>query len=138
MKKCSICKIEKSNDFFNKDSSKRDGLSVRCSECQKNLGRLHYLNNKDKYKETRIRLREKRRQIMRDAKSKPCKDCNIQYPYWIMQFDHLGDKEFSIGTHGYHYGVDRLLKEIEKCEVVCANCHAHRTWLRSQNDKPTL
>ena len=53
-----------------------------------------------------------------------------------MQFDHVrGPKLFMLG------GIDRLGKslvdivtEIEKCEVVCANCHSTRTWLRRRVD----
>ena len=28
-----------------------------------------------------------------------------------------------------------ILEEIEKCELVCANCHTNRTQLRIQNSK---
>lgn len=48
-----------------------------------------------------------------------------------MQFDHLGDKLFTISNAGAT-SVERLLAEIAKCEVVCANCHAERTYQRTQ------
>jgi len=63
------------------------------------------------------------------AKSKPCADCGVQYPPYVMQFDHVrGVKEFGIarGRNGC-WSSKRLLDEIAKCEVVCANCHAERT-----------
>ena len=45
----------------------------------------------------------------------------------VLEFDHLGDKEFNIS-----YGLRQLtwqavLDEMAKCEVVCANCHRRRT-----------
>lgn len=105
-----MCKILKNIDVFSKDKTKDDGLSRRCKECQSKLSKLHYLRNKDRYSESQTRNRDIRRKFLKEAKSKPCADCNIQYPYWIMQFDHLRNKEFTIGTFGYHTGLDRLKK----------------------------
>lgn len=49
-----------------------------------------------------------------------------------MQFDHTGsDKNFHIGQFWYRIDTKALLSEIAQCEVVCANCHAVRTVLRS-------
>jgi hypothetical protein len=47
-----------------------------------------------------------------------------------MQFDHVkGVKVTNISRSSMILGqLDRLLAEIEKCEVVCANCHAERTF----------
>lgn len=69
--------------------------------------------------------------IVKEAKARPCADCGIQYASHVMQFDHLGDKEFSIGQRGRNLSRRRLLAEIQKCEVVCANCHAERTYQRA-------
>jgi hypothetical protein len=46
-----------------------------------------------------------------------------------MQFDHLGEKDVisNLATTGQR---NKVWKEIEKCELVCANCHAVRTWER--------
>lgn len=45
----------------------------------------------------------------------------------VLEFDHLGDKNFNIsgGLAGKPWAV--VLREIEKCEVVCANCHRRRS-----------
>jgi hypothetical protein len=68
---------------------------------------------------------------VRAKKCVPCADCGVQYSYWIMQFDHVQDKSFGIGsTSTRRYGLTKILEEIEKCEVVCANCHADRTYKR--------
>jgi hypothetical protein len=70
--------------------------------------------------------------IIREAKSAPCTDCGIAYAYYVMQFDHLdaATKEFNIGVIGPTASRERLIAEIAKCEVVCANCHAERTHQR--------
>lgn len=68
------------------------------------------------------------REIIREAKNRPCADCGTQYPYYVMQFDHLdpSEKSFAIGIAATR-SPEVLRAEIAKCEVVCANCHAERT-----------
>ncbi len=79
----------------------------------------------------RARAYAKRRAIIDELKSKPCADCQETYPPYCMDFDHLGDKEFNIGS-GNKISITALMAEIEKCEVVCANCHRMRTHERGQ------
>ncbi len=60
-------------------------------------------------------------------------DCGEDYPYWMLDFDHVrGEKKFGLGQ-SWQLGMNMqsVLEEIEKCEVVCANCHRNRTHLRS-------
>lgn len=74
-------------------------------------------------------------EIVRKAKEAPCKDCGVQYPYYVMHFDHVQPetKLFNIAQWGDLLpSKERLLEEIAKCELVCANCHAERTWQRDK------
>ena len=72
------------------------------------------------------------RVIIRSAKDKPCADCGQKYPYFVMDFDHInGDKVANVATMATkRVKVEKLLVEIAKCEVVCANCHRARTHIR--------
>jgi hypothetical protein len=45
----------------------------------------------------------------------------------VLDFDHLGDKRFNISQALPDRNWAAILAEIEKCEVVCANCHRRRT-----------
>lgn len=72
------------------------------------------------------RFSAKRRALISEYKSVPCADCGVEYPPYVMQFDHLRDKLYEIADN-YRMALDKLLIEIEKCDVVCANCHAERT-----------
>jgi hypothetical protein len=56
----------------------------------------------------------------------PCADCGESDPI-VLEFDHLGDKLFNIGEALTYRNWESILAEIEKCEVVCANCHRRRT-----------
>jgi hypothetical protein len=71
-------------------------------------------------------------QIVREAKNKPCADCGVPYPFYVMDFDHRENKSFNLSMVAKrHYSEARLLEEIAKCDVVCANCHRERTAKRS-------
>jgi len=77
--------------------------------------------------------RERNRQyVMAIKNATPCVDCGVQYPYYVMQFDHLGDdKEDAVATMSNSAcSIARLDAEIAKCELVCSNCHAERTFQR--------
>lgn len=54
-----------------------------------------------------------------------------------MQLDHVvGQKEFNIADSVSSGMSDiRLIREINKCQVVCANCHAERTHKRHLPEK---
>lgn len=48
-----------------------------------------------------------------------------------MDFDHVrGVKKYNISTAIFknNYSVDRVLLEINKCDLVCSNCHRIRTF----------
>jgi hypothetical protein len=86
---------------------------------------------------TKHRTIAKNRAAVHEAKSRPCADCGIQYPYYVMEFDHLdaGVKHFNVSAGVTRASHERILAEIAKCEVVCANCHAERTHQRKQARK---
>ena len=67
-----------------------------------------------------------------------CKDCDTQYPHYMMDFDHVrGKKLGNIYDLARQGNIALLLKEINKCDLVCSNCHRHRTYMRTTGvDRP--
>lgn len=67
-------------------------------------------------------------------------DCGGRFPYYVMDLDHLRDKKFNLSDVSRHaHSIVKVKKEIEKCEVVCSNCHRVRTFTRigsSANGRP--
>jgi len=62
------------------------------------------------------------------VKQSPCQDCGETFPPECMDFDHVRGRKFSeIARLASTGQVSRFLKEIEKCDLVCANCHRTRT-----------
>lgn len=83
-------------------------------------------------KEYRDRYSAKVRKVVREAKNKPCTDCGCVFPWYVMDFDHVrGEKRFGIAQMLQHQGIETILLEIAKCDVVCSNCHRIRTFNRT-------
>jgi predicted transcriptional regulator len=60
-----------------------------------------------------------------------CADCGVDYPHFQLEFDHLGDKKFTISGFRQHTNsLDVVKAEIAKCDIVCSNCHRTRTYMR--------
>jgi hypothetical protein len=66
-------------------------------------------------------------------KDRPCTDCGGSFHPAAMHWDHLpGFEKVANLSRLKHLGSKRkILEEIKKCELVCANCHAVRTFERS-------
>lgn len=130
-KTCSKCKASKSISEFNFKHTASGLRQSYCKECGKGLTRNHYRNNKRQYLDRNVRSYMKRRELVRQMKSRACADCGIQYPFYVMDFDHREgeSKEYELNR------IDRMttwaiLSEIKKCDVVCSNCHRVRTYKR--------
>lgn len=73
------------------------------------------------------------RKIVRDfvtsLKTGPCTDCGQKFAPYVMQFDHRGGKAYTVSRMRNH-SQENILEEVAKCDLVCANCHAIRTYMR--------
>jgi hypothetical protein len=75
---------------------------------------------------------EAQREYVRKVKSQPCSDCGQSFPYYVMDLDHVrGEKFRTVNKLAGRVGMKRLIEEVDKCDVVCANCHRIRTFTRS-------
>lgn len=61
------------------------------------------------------------RAIINNAKQQGCIVCG-EKEICCLDFHHIHDKEFEVST-GTEVSLDRLIAEINKCVVLCANCH---------------
>ena len=63
-----------------------------------------------------------------------CMDCKEKYPYYMLDFDHVrGNKNNNLSYMVRFDTIDDIHKEVEKCDIVCANCHRKRTYDRVLN-----
>jgi hypothetical protein len=75
--------------------------------------------------------RRKRAWLAAYKLAKGCVDCGYKAHPAALDFDHVtGDKRFAIGRGVTSNSMEAVMEEIDKCEVVCANCHRVRTETR--------
>jgi len=79
--------------------------------------------------------RDRNKEYIRSIKEKSsCVDCDTLYHYSQLDFDHVdGKKKHNLARYANSsVSLETIKDEIKKCEIVCANCHRYRTWLRTQ------
>lgn len=94
-----------------------------CVLCHKNRT---YQRLQEKEKKKLYPCYDRNKAIIILAKSQPCAVCGIQYNPWQMEFDHLGDKDMSVGLM-LGAAEWRVRDEINKCQILCALCHRRKT-----------
>ena len=105
--------------------------SSYCPKCHNEYQKNYYKKNPQSIDESNKKRKEFLRSFIRMEKDKPCKDCGKRYAWYVMDFDHLRDKEFNLSIAVNKLRSLKLVQlEIAKCDVVCANCHRERTFNR--------
>lgn len=80
------------------------------------------------------RTRSEQADLLRAFRQGPCFDCARAFDWFVMEFDHR-DASTKLGNVPQLAGrvsLRRLLEELEKCDIVCANCHRVRTYVRRE------
>ena len=82
-------------------------------------------------KECQKRIRERNRKYLVDFLMKnPCVVCG-EDDIVVLEFDHIdpSTKKFNVSrmVSSQHHSIATIQKEIEKCQVLCANCHRRKT-----------
>ncbi len=114
-------------------------MAYKNKKDQARCSRKYYLANKEKIKQS-ARLSNKRRMernrefVNNYLKNHPCVDCG-ENNIIVLEFDHIrGQKINAIANmKGSYYSISTIKREIEKCEVRCANCHRIKTFERRKN-----
>ena len=136
-KVCSLCKISKHIDYFNKSKSDFLGRASRCKECAKKAARKYYekaKKNPEWVKAKRIKQRDNLRNVKLEAvayKGDKCFDCGVTYPPYIYDFHHLdGVNKVNNPSRFFCRGFEASKMELDKCVMLCSNCHRTRHYIR--------
>jgi hypothetical protein len=143
MKTCTKCKVERPLDMFSVRGKKQPHLRLsHCKPCVAERSRGWYRRNYEpgitSRKPGTVKSQRARQKIARDLlddlKDAPCEDCGVRFPPEAMDFDHLPGFPkvkptawFQISLKAPERDLERLIEEIQKCSLVCANCHRVRT-----------
>ncbi len=136
-KRCKKCNEDKLIESFAARSEAKDGFTYWCRLCTKK-------QHKEYRKDPKYLLSENKRQAVQRIKNQrkvinylfkhPCVDCGETDPL-VLEFDHVrGIKKENLGrllqaTPSWK----KIMEEIDKCEVRCANCHKRKTFNRNNS-----
>ena len=69
--------------------------------------------------------REKTKELAVEYMGGKCCICGYSKYIGALEFHHLNptEKEFGIGSKGYTRSFEKVKKELDKCILVCSNCH---------------
>ncbi len=143
MKKCDHCKLPKEDTEFN---WKYKPLGVRhntCRECMSIHQKKYFSGNAHDKHLANVKVRkEAARKVARDyvidyLLTHPCIRCG-ERDIRVLEFHHIGDKDMAVAYMvSAGYSIERIQAELDKCEVLCANCHRkltvdERGWYRGK------
>lgn len=127
MKRCSKCSVVKpESDFHLKLGRPRSA----CKDCCAQYRKVYYQKNRDRYiYQAAVAKQRYREEYYVWLSSQKCVDCGNDDPR-VLEQDHQDDKVYAISKKVGWVPLRTLLPELEKCEVVCCNCHRIRTITR--------
>ena len=129
MKTCYKCKETKEFTEFNKNQT-------ACRPCGREISRAYYKKNAVRMRKQIHEKNKINRAVLKaeidEMKSQPCMDCGVSYPPIVMDFDHREgeDKTGNVSVFVASGNRTATYAEIEKCDIVCSNCHRIRTYNR--------
>lgn len=124
MKTCSKCKRTKVAGEFNKNSSRKDGLQTFCRPCEKQRKSEYYAKHKQRFVDYARAYKARKREWWNQYKQTlSCIRCG-DTRWYVLDFHHRdpASKDFPLSEVD-KFGIQRIMKEVEKCDVLCANCH---------------
>src|SRR4051794_13975481 len=132
MKVCGKCqKLRPEADFHRRGKIRQ----AWCRECRKAYDAAYHAKYRERRRELRrLKAIEFKKWYWELKESLPCTDCGSYFRHPAMTWDHLPgfEKRADVGFLTRYSSRNVVLKEIAKCELVCANCHAVRTFERGR------
>lgn len=131
MKICHTCKIEKEENCFGK--TLKGTYLNRCKQCNSLIRKQWDKEHPDRVKERRLKKyqkvkikREELKTFINTKKSNGCSYCGYNTFTECLHFHHRDPsiKEYAIGNMiGNVKKIESIIEEMDKCIVLCVNCH---------------
>lgn len=120
-KKCSMCGEEKPLTEFAFRNKKEGIYRANCRLCQSKYASNRYYLNKEILDKTKV--------------GKCCARCGYMECIEALDYHHIDPttKKDTVARLLTHYNAKDGLKEIEKCIILCANCHRYYHYLQKKN-----
>lgn len=130
--KCTKCEIDKEDSDFTKRKS--GSLYAWCKIChakhKKETREKNLKRSNERVQELRaIKRKERQEYVFNYLLNHPCVKCGEADPV-VLEFDHRDPttKAYNISNLvSYALSFETLTTELNKCDVLCANCHRRKT-----------
>lgn len=123
-KKCITCQEVKPIEQFREDiknSTHRDRRSSYCDSCRATYQREYGIK----------RSAISSALIAAEKNERRCMDCNMLWPHVALDFDHVEGIKIVEISRAKRQTLSKVMAEIDKCDLICSNCHRIRTWNRA-------
>ena len=127
--RCSRCGLIKPSSAFAWRRRDIGQLDTYRRPCRAEYKREHYLANRERYVAAAAVRRQHRSENRPGSSWGTSEATRVQTgetDALVLEF-HLGEKEFNVSAGLRNRNCQAVLREMDKCEVVCANCHRRRT-----------
>lgn len=125
---CTKCKRELSLENFRWKNKAEGKHHSQCKECQRTQEKIHYKESSQRQeavKNTAVFQKNRNTlyiaQIKENGYCAKCKDCR----FYVLDFHHKNPEE-KVNEISYlvrSAGLETLKKEVDKCVLLCSNCH---------------
>ena len=125
MKKCGTCLEIRQLEDFAKRKASPSGLSYTCKFCMRIASKRHHVRHRQENIDRTARRRQACQKAWADFKSTlSCSKCP-ENNSCCLDFHHLDptQKDFVIGEAALYKTLASLKAELDKCVVLCSNCH---------------
>lgn len=126
-KVCNVCKIPKKLIDFHINKSCVEGFTGTCRRCNRvRINKWYKDNRKRRQEEANIRNQKRKTDLVNKFGNK-CFDCKRTFPLCVYDFHHLDNSTKDMNpSKALTMKVERMNEELEKCVMLCANCHRIR------------
>ncbi|UBF23042.1 HNH endonuclease [Haloarcula virus HCTV-16] len=88
--------------------------------------RYYYKNRESEIERANADTQEKIDWVREYRAERGCSECGEDHPA-CLDFHHVEEKEYAVHKMARDgYSLDKIKEEVEKCIVLCANCHRKR------------
>lgn len=135
---CSKCKRELPFDSFRWKNKSENKKHSQCKDCEKQADKEYYLKNGERRQAVRDRANVQKinnSKLVEEIKSKGCIKCGENRIH-VLDLHHL-DPDGKINDIAHMIkssSTTSLITELEKCIVLCANCHRDFHYLEKINN----
>jgi len=131
---CGKCHELKETSQFSVNKNRKRGFHLWCRECVKIYDHNRHKNLRTKILKQKKDWREKTRSwYISYKKTLKCEKCGDNR-WYVLTFHHTDKvlKEGEISVMSNRSSLETLKREIDKCKVLCSNCHLEEHFLEKQ------